>query len=340
MPELRVRRDDLATCELADGEPARDEVADGEAQLRIERFALTTNNVTYGVLGDQLGYWRRFPAPDGWGRIPAWGYATVTVSAAPGVAEGARVFGFVPMASHVTVRPVPHPLGFRDASPHSADLNPIYIQYLAVDDDAEDVALVWRPLFGTSVLLDLDLGENGLPGAAVLTSASSKTAIGLAHLLRERPVRVLGMTSPQRRSWVEGLGLYDDVLGYDELDALSAGDDVVLIDFTGDWALARRLHERLGPSLRRSLLVGYTHRRGDAVEPPEAAVRFSTPAEIVRRGRTLATGYADAWSGFGPVAGRLLRIERITTGAALMAAYRDLLAGRADPGVANIVELS
>jgi len=339
MPELRVRRDDLAACELADGEPPRGDVADGEAQLRIERFALTTNNITYGVLGDQLGYWRRFPAPDGWGRIPAWGYATVTVSRAPGVAEGARVFGFVPMASHVTIRPVPHPLGFRDASPHSADLNPIYTQYLTVDAEAEDVALVWRPLFGTSVMLDLDLSEDRLPDTVVLTSASSKTAIGLAHLLRERPVRVAGLTSPQRRAWVEGLGLYDDVHGYDELDRLDAGDDVVLVDFTGDWALAGRLHQRLGSSLRRSLLVGYTHRRGEGVEPPASAVRYSAPAEMVRRRRTLAGDYARAWSGFAPVAEGLLRIERLSSGEALVDAYRDLLEGRAEPGVAHIVEL-
>jgi hypothetical protein len=339
MPELRVRRDDLATCELANGEPPRDDVADGEAQLRVERFALTTNNITYGVLGDQLGYWRRFPAADGWGHIPAWGYATVTASRAPGVAEGTRVFGFVPMASHVTIRPVPHPLGFRDASPHSADLNPIYIQYLTVDGDAEDAALIWRPLFGTSVLLDLDLSESGPPGTVLLTSASSKTAIGLAHLLRERPVRTIGLTSPARTGWVTQLGLYDDVRGYDELDRVDAGDAVALVDFTGDWALAGRLHEHLGASLRRSLLVGYTHRRGEGVEPPASAVRYSAPAEMVRRRRRLADDYAKAWSGFAPVAARVLRIERLSGGEALMDAYRDLLEGRGEPGVAHIVEL-
>lgn len=269
MPELRVRCDDLALCELVDGEPARDEVGEGEAQLRIERFALTTNNVTYGVLGEQLGYWRRFPAEDGWGRIPAWGYARVAASGATGIAEGTRVFGFLPMASRITMRPVPHPLGFRDTS---ADLNPIYIQYLAVDDAAEDAALVWRPLFGTSVMLDLDLSENGLPDTVVLTSASSKTALGLAHLLRGRPVRIAGLTSPQRTAWVEDLGLYDDVLGYDDLDRLDAGDDAVLVDFTG-------------------------------------------------------------------VAEGLLRLERISTGEGLIGAYRDLLEGRADPGVARIVAL-
>jgi hypothetical protein len=114
---------------------------------------------------------------------------------------------------------------------------------------------------------------------------------------------------------------------------------VVLIDFAGDWALVGRLHERLGSALRRSLLVGYTHRRGDAVEPPASAVLYSTPAEIVRRGRSFATDYAEAWRGFAPVAERLLRIERLIGGAALTRAYGELLEGRADPGVAHVVEL-
>jgi Protein of unknown function (DUF2855) len=339
MPELRVRRDDLAACELADGEPPRDDVADGEAQLRVERFALTTNNITYGVLGDQLGYWRRFPAPDGWGRIPAWGYATVTASRSPGVATGARVFGFVPMASYVTMRPIPHPLGFVESAPHRADLRRIYNQYLAVDGDGEDAALVWRPLFVTSVLLDHDLRDAGLPEAVVLTSPSSKTAYALAHLLRDRPVRTVGLTSPVRRAWVSELGAYDTVLGYDELERLDPPRTAVLIDFTGDGTLVQRLHQRLGGSLQRTLLVGYTHRRGEAVAPPPSAVRYSAPAEMERRARSLATDYAEAWATFAPVAERTLRIERLSGGDVLVEAYRALFAGRADPRVAHVVSL-
>ena len=52
--------------------------AEGEARLRVERFALTANNVTYGVVGDRIGYWRFFPASDdAWGVIPVWGTAEV-----------------------------------------------------------------------------------------------------------------------------------------------------------------------------------------------------------------------------------------------------------------------
>jgi hypothetical protein len=340
VPELRVRRDDVAVCDLVGGEgPSEDHLADGEVKLRVERFALTTNNVTYAVLGDQLDYWKPFPAPAGWGPIPAWGYATVTASRSPAVAEGARVFGFVPMASYVTMRPAPHRLGFVDSAPHRADLMRVYNQYLAVRGEGEDAALVWRPLFGTSVLLDLDLREAGLPEAVVVTSASSKTAYGLAHLLRDRPVRTIGLTSPVRRAWVSELGLYDAVLGYDELEQLDPPSTAVLIDFAGDGALMHRLYERLGGGLQRALLVGYTHRRGEAVAPPASAVRYSAPAEIVRRARSLATDYAEAWATFAPVAERALRIERLSGGDALVEGYRALLAGRADPRLAYVVSL-
>jgi uncharacterized protein DUF2855 len=66
MLPLRVRRDDLASCELVEGELPED-LDEGEAQLLVERFALSANNVTYAALCEQLGHWRLFPAPEGWG---------------------------------------------------------------------------------------------------------------------------------------------------------------------------------------------------------------------------------------------------------------------------------
>ena len=260
MPELRVRRDDLASFELAEAEPR--ELAEGEAELLVERFALTANNITYGVFGDQLGYWRLFPAPGDWGRIPAWGYSRVAVSRAPELDEGRRVFGLVPMGTSFTVLPSMHRTGFADTAPHRADLSPVYNQYSSVEGEGDDAQLVMRPLFGTSVLLDLVLTEAGFNGArtAILTSASSKTAYGLAHLLRERPVETVGLTSPARRDWVEGLGLYDSVMTYEDIGKLRAPGGAVLVDFAGDRAVIRGVHEQLGDDLVRSVMVGFTHR--------------------------------------------------------------------------------
>ena len=52
----------------------------GQALLRIHRLAVTANNVTYAAFGDvpHLRYWSFFPTgAEGWGQMPAWGFATV-----------------------------------------------------------------------------------------------------------------------------------------------------------------------------------------------------------------------------------------------------------------------
>ena len=344
MPELRVRRDDIASCELVEGELPAEQLDVGDAQLRVERFGLSSNNLTYALLGDELGYWRAFPAPDGWGCIPAWGYARVVASRSPAPAEGERVFGFVPMASYLTVHPEPQATGFVDRAPHRAELSPVYNRYLPAADHEDDAALVMRPLFSTSLVLDLVLSEAGFDGArtVVLTSASSKTCYGLAHLLRERDVKTIGLTSPPRRAWVERLHLYDEVLAYDEVGDLRAPGGAVLVDFAGDRELLLRVHEKLGNALRRSMLVGFTHwraRRDEAPLPRPVPEFFFAPREMVRRGRELGQRYAAAWQEFAPVVERTMRIERVSDGDALVAVYRGLLDGHGDPAVGYVVSL-
>ena len=36
--------------------------------VKVTRFALTANNITYAVIGDDLKYWQLFPAPASYGR--------------------------------------------------------------------------------------------------------------------------------------------------------------------------------------------------------------------------------------------------------------------------------
>ena len=57
------------------------------------------------------------------------------------------MFGLVPMATYLTVRPEAHPMGFVDAAPHRASLSPVYNQYLSEEGEGDDAALVLRPLF-------------------------------------------------------------------------------------------------------------------------------------------------------------------------------------------------
>ena len=86
--------------------------------MKVDRFALTANNITYAVLGDQLKYWQLFPAPDGFGIVPVGGFGDVIASRHPGIAEGERLFGYFPMASHLVIAAdAVHPRGLRDRRP-------------------------------------------------------------------------------------------------------------------------------------------------------------------------------------------------------------------------------
>ena len=53
-------------------------LAPGDVRLTLERFALTSNNISYALGGDFLDYWGFFPAESGWGRLPAMGYGIVS----------------------------------------------------------------------------------------------------------------------------------------------------------------------------------------------------------------------------------------------------------------------
>ncbi|NBU28929.1 MAG: DUF2855 family protein, partial [Caulobacteraceae bacterium] len=87
--DLLIAKDDLTRTELR-SQPDRTQadLDEGDALLAVERFALTANNVTYGAMGESFGYWKFFPAPEGFGRIPVWGFATVVASRAEGVEPG------------------------------------------------------------------------------------------------------------------------------------------------------------------------------------------------------------------------------------------------------------
>ncbi|MHA5659511.1 DUF2855 family protein, partial [Pseudomonas aeruginosa] len=74
--EVVVERRQLATAALRTRNlPAPEALAEGQALLAVDEFALTANNVTYAALGDALRYWEFFPAGEGLGIVPVWGFA-------------------------------------------------------------------------------------------------------------------------------------------------------------------------------------------------------------------------------------------------------------------------
>src|SRR3989442_5620645 len=226
MPDFLVRRDDLRTCRIADSDPPS--IESGQALLRVDTFGLTANNVTYAVFGDAMSYWDFFPAEDGWGRVPMWGFADVELSEAEGVDPGARLYGYLPPSSHLVVTPAEADgRGFVDGSTHRAQLPSAYHRYAVTGTDpfyrpeTEEMQMLLRPLFFTSFLIDDQLADEGLTsrGPVVFSSASSKTAIAAAFMLAQREgTQLVALTSPRRAGFVEGLGIYGRTIPYDAID--------------------------------------------------------------------------------------------------------------------------
>jgi hypothetical protein len=348
--DFPVRRDDPRTHRIDAGEPARTEVAAGTVQFTVERFGLTANNLTYAVFADRWHYWDFFPAPEGWGRIPVWGFGRVEASGVDGVAPGDRLYGYWPMSSRVTLQVAAAPFGVVDASAARASLPGVYNRYLRALPETgflpqhDDAAAVVRPLFLTGWLIADQLATRDWHGAGtvVLTSASSRTASCTAWAIRQldNPPRLVGLTSPQRVSATAALGLYDEVLAYDQAPALPTDRPAVLIDVAGDPGIRAAVHRAFADVLRASIMVGATHWQaadldGDGLPGPEPVLFFAPSAAEERNAALGPAAFArrigTAWTTFAAQAGDLVRIRHETGADALARAYAALLEGDVDP---------
>ncbi|MDX2165842.1 MAG: DUF2855 family protein [Deltaproteobacteria bacterium] len=349
-----VKRTDLRQCELITA--PLPPLADGQVRLRVDRFAFTANNVTYGAVADLIGYWNFFPAREGWGRIPVWGFAEVVESRCAALPVGARLFGYLPMSTHLVMQPERVSAeGLVDGSPHRAALPQVYNQYTRVAPDTrqhEAALALFRPLFTTSFLLEDALAEHDDFGAThiVLTSASSKTALCLAFLLaraRRGGRRVVGLTSPAKAAFVRRTGYYDDVIAYDALDALQTCGRAACVDFAGNGALLAAVHRALGERLQHTYLVGLTHweQRSPAADlPGPTPVFFFAPDRVDKR--RADWGMAEfqrrvggAMADFAASATAWLTVVDHSGPQAVERLYQQMVAGEIDPAVGHMATL-
>jgi len=342
--------------------PADIALGPDEARLRIDWFGLTSNNITYAVFGDAMSYWQFFPArPEGgtrWGRVPVWGFADVVESSTPGLAEATRVYGYVPMAAELVVRPGRvDDTGFSDVAAHRDPLPSVYNRYSYVGSDPvyhrdrEPQQMLLWPLFVTSFVVDDFLGDHGMFGTSsvVISSASSKTAVAAAYLLCQREgVDVIGLTSTANVGFVESLGCYQHVATYDDVASLPIRD-TCYVDVAGRRDVTGSVHGHFGEHLCYSMVVGDTHwdHRPDHEGPltgPNPTFLFA-PDQITRRRREWGRhGFeqrvAAAWNGFAPWTDDWLTIRRTSGPTGVESVYRVLLEGRIDPRVGDLCTLS
>lgn len=347
-----VARDDLAQTTLAEG-PVPD-LAEGEALLRVDRVGLTANNVTYAVLGSSMRYWQFFPPahrglPEGLGLVPLWGFASVAASTVPGIDAGQRLYGYLPPASHLVVRPVRvDATGFRDGAPHRADLPSPYNAYrLTTGDqayraDREDLLILFRPLFFTSFMLADRFLDNDCYGAAqlLLSSASSKTAYAAAFELHGRGPRLIGLTSKGNVAFTESLGCYDQVVSYDDVTTLDVLPTAYL-DLSGAPDTRATVRGHFGDRLVRDVAVGLNNQIPNAAAASEV---FFAPDQMRKRtadwGRDgLDRRFSAAWHRFADVVTGWVDVETGTGPAGLRDAWLDVLAGRAAPRVGRVIQL-
>jgi hypothetical protein len=353
-----VARNDLQQCKIIETQlPDAGSLPDEALLVKVTRFALTANNITYAVLGDQLKYWQLFPAPKDFGNIPVWGFGEVIASKHPGIAAGETLFGYFPMATHLVIEAADvSKRGLRDGAAHRQGVAPVYNAYARVSGDPAfagrqgDHQALLRPLFMLSFLVDDFLVENEDYGAKrmMLSSASSKTAFGLAHLLHARGVKVIGLTSAGNTAFVKSLGCYDEVVTYDGVTALPVDSAIAYVDMAGNSDLRERLHRHFGDQMKYSGRIGLTHRSSLPAEPELPGARpvwFFAPDQIRKRAKEWGPGGVDtrfgaAWSGFAPTLERRLMVVDGRGPAAVKQVYLDTLNGRIPPEQGHMLSLA
>jgi len=323
----------------------------GEVRLTLERFALTSNNISYALSGDFLDYWGFFPAEAGWGRLPAMGYGIVSESANPDIEVGGRYFGFFPVGNEHIVQAQLSRNGFIDAGAHREKHAMAYRAFDKVPDavgEHDNAVLIFRGLFTTSFLAEDFLREQNFFDATqlVITSASSKTSIALAHCLRAySPMRVIGLTSDANVDFVTSVGEYHDVVTYSEISSLDPSVQTVIVDMAGNPEIVALVHTHFGESLKYSCSIGATHwdQTSHRVDIPGPKPQFFfAPSQLSKRskewGREEFNMRLDAaLNTFIEGSKEWLRIEHSRGADAVSETYSQLVGGKMPPEIGNIL---
>ena len=333
------------------------DLGDGEILARVENFALTANNVTYGVVGEKIGYWKFFPVNDeGWGIIPVWGFGEIIESKNDAIKPGERLYGYWPMASHLVMAPdkvTDHRL--MDNAEARRGLPPVYNNYARLENepgydktmDAERMVLF--PLYATSYCLYDFFKDNDWFGASriIIPSASSKTAIGTAYACKTdaQAPSLLGLTSTRNRSAVEALGLYDEIAVYEDIENIDNAIQSAIIDMSGNGDILGRLHKRLGDNMKYTSNVGVTHYDANSMGPDfitERSAMFFAPGHIQKRAGDWGPGVFEKragafWHQASVKSRDWLKIRRASGEDAVAAAWADVYAGKTAPSEAHVV---
>jgi len=160
---------------------------------------------------------------------------------------------------------------------------------------------------------------------------------------------VIGLTSAANLAFVEELGVYDQVLTYDDLDRLEA-KPAVYVDITGNRDVLQAVHRRLAGDLAHSMVVGGTHWDHqpevvvDELRGPEPTFFFA-PAQIAKRSKEwgrheLESRLGETWERYATWTEQWLDFRHASGAEAVTAVYHELLGGHPDPRAGFICSLT
>jgi len=337
-------------------------LSDGMVRVKIGPWALTANNITYMIAGEQIGYWKYFdPQAYGFGlknmgRMPVWGYGIVEESLCPDVEVGTEIYGFFPVADSIDVKPVKlNPLGFQDGQDHRVNLHSVYNSYIYTKADPsfgahKELQPVLRPLFTTSFLIDDFLQDNDFFGAeqVLLLSASSKTALGTAFCLKQGGrIKVAGLTSEKNKVFVNDTGFYDDVQSYDAITDLNPDVRTAIVDMAGNGDVMKTVYDHFEENIVYNCMVGKSHWTGKRPPSPGLSakpVMFFAPDRAKLRFKDwgsdgFAKNLAGKWLPFCDGAANWLNVTQSTGAGPVLKTYKALLEGVSDPAQASLFKL-
>lgn len=358
--QIQINKSDLSqlkTCEL-DVDLAT--LGKDQVLLKIDSFGFSANNITYAVFGETMGYWGFFPAQQGYGIVPLWGFATVVHSNHPDIKNGEKVYGYLPMATHLVITAGQvNAHGFYDVDTQRKSISPVYDQYVrcATDPgyqvDKEVWQLNYRPLFMTSFVLDDYTGEqiSDQVKTVIVTSASSKTAYGAAYLLklheasRKQNYKVVGLTSKSNMDFTKQTGCYDQVLSYEDYALLDADDKSCLLDFAGNKPLLLNVKSHLGANLEKLIFIGATDVKAQVnkVEGDLGGELFFAPSQIKKRyaewgAQDFLKKYAVSWHQFSTHIESLISTREVNGVGGIISLYLEGLNGNFKTTEMNLVK--
>ena len=362
--EFQVKKSDLRQHRIVQSDIAP--LQDGEVRLKIDQFAFTANNLTYGATGDILGYWQFFPPADNedgnWGILPVWAFADVIESNCQELPVGDRLYGYFPPATLLTMKPQHvNANSLIDDAAHRQALPPLYNRYSRVlaeenYNPATDAArILLAPLHMTSFCLWDQLQDQQWYDAeqVIIVSASSKTSLGLAHGIHHDNTAppLVGLTSTGNSSFVTASGLYDQVIPYDSILNEVKECPAVVVDMAGNTSVQAALEERLGGNLKHYINVGLTHWEDmngeDAFSQTEQKPNhesFFAPSYILKRLKDWGPGEFDKKSSAFVAATATATFEWMKVDARkglpeLSAVYPEVCNGSLSPATGLVINL-